>query len=110
LGDGRFETPAGTITTAGRWNLTVTVTRPGLEAAVFNAPVDVGAAQLPTRPSVVSNAPIRAPLTILAVALATALGLGIGVARRHRIGMRRRKSPGHGGPIKTDPVIDRITC
>ena len=108
VGDGRYETPAGMIPMAGGWELSVNVVRPGLPTAVFRTPVDVGAAQVPVRAVVVSNAPLESTLTLIAVVLALGLGLAIAVvARRTRA---RRAASEADLPAGSRPVRPRPTC
>jgi copper transport protein len=90
LGDGRW-TVAGVDLSAGTRSLRVTATRPGLPGASIDTSWTVGSGSGGYQP-VVSTAPVRAPLRVLAALVLTIWLLGLVVLRQ-----RRRNGPDADG-------------
>jgi copper transport protein len=88
LGDGRYETPAGTIAFAGDWELRVSVHRAGLPDAVYAAPIGIDAATAASRATVVASWPLGPVLAVLALTIAAGMAVGLSVILR-----RRRRRP-----------------
>ncbi len=99
LSDGHWSAPVSDVASGGT-RLTVTVHRQGVPDVVSHQRWVVGADPGATLPAVVSTAPVRSPLRLLAGALAVLCLLGWATA----LGARRRRAvPGEDGAEEPDP-------